>query len=303
MKEVYGINMYCLSGFHQRSKGALSTYASLLLLLSIIMSLVSYIKVLEEENELRAMALRAVEVNMALLNINEELKNMAFVTISNSLKELLMNSDNVDNVTVVSKILKEQLKYEILKVANECIDRVADDYGVKVYIKEVNVKTIVSGELIIEVNITMKVKDNVLGISKMESLSVEYNTGVSLKKITAECRYTLKQIEHLLADSNHTICKDITEFVKQLNRNITSVVYNKDSINVEKDIEIVLVNERSGLFKEYVIRVHLVKLIVKIGINEYDQITRSFNNRYIDLAVYVNKNYDLVALVIRKNVL
>jgi len=303
MKEVYGINMYCLSGFRRRSKGALSTYASLLLLLAIIMSLASYIRVLEEENELRATTLRAVEVNMALLNINEELKNMAFVTISNSLKELLMNINNVDNVTEVSRILKEQLKHKIPEVANECIDRVAEDYGVKVYIREINVRTIVSGELIIKVNIVMKVKDDVLGISKMENLSLEYNTGISLEKITAEYRCTLEQIEHLLVDSNHTICKDITGFIKQLNRNITFVVYNKDSINVERNIEIALVNGRSGLFKEYVIRIHLVKLIVRIGINEYDQITRSFNKRYINLVVYVNRNYDLVVLVIKKNVL
>jgi len=267
------------------------------------MSLVLYIRVLEEENELRATTLRAVEVNVALLNINEELKNMAFVTISNSLKELLMNINNVDNVTEVSRILKEQLKHKILEVANECIDRVAEDYGVKVYIREVNVRTIVSGELIIKVNIVMKVKDDVLGISKMENLSLEYNTGISLEKITAKYRCTLEQIEHLLVDSNHTICKDITGFIKQLNRNITFVVYNKDSINVERNIEVALVDGRSGLFKEYVIRVHLVKLIIKMGINEYDQITRSFNKRYINLVVYVNRNYDLVVLVIKKNVL
>jgi len=295
--------MYSSLGFHQRSKGALSTYASLLLLLSIITSLVSSLKVFEEENELMVTSLRAMEVNMALLNIKEELRNMIFVTISNSLEKLLMESDRMDYIVEVNRTLREHLESEILGVVNECIDSVADDYGVKVFVKEINIRAIANGGLTFKVDIIMEVRDRVLGISKMESLSLKYNTGISLKEVIAENRYTLERIEKLLANNNYTVCRDIVKFVKQLDRNITSVIYNEDSVKVERNIEVVLINERRGLFELYIVRVHLMKLIIKVGINEYDQITRNFDKEYVNLVVPINRDYDIVVLVVKKNVL
>jgi len=265
-----GNNMYL--SLRSRKRGIITTYASLLLVTSLIALIITFNRILQEEEWQDTIRARTLELNAVAFNIDTELRHFFNVITSSVITNMTKEIKCLDDLERIRKMLAESIEQEIMNSIDRFLEGLTYDRGVMITINSLKVEAEDKGSIKVLLEVSLRIQDNITHITISKHIYLVYDTGFDPDMIINNVHYVHNVITEYLHGINASTCSDINSFITSLVNNITSIIYVKYSIKPVLST-VIEEEERFGIHM-YKVTLSFRELVCKAQVRLYNAITR-----------------------------